>query len=497
MEERQVTCVKMAERISPSLIVSILVSLVGLFLGVAISLLNPIYAFIIAGALIVAIMVVLRLDELILTLIVAIQILVESYLGYAVYQISLLMGLVLLVACYFGRSAKRPWTEPRWLWLWLMFLAWNIVPTLKGGSFSLTNSIGYYLEVVVSSLIGFWLGNLIARDIVSIRRLLQLLSLLAVFFAVHTIIQATTGVFLFESARAKANLLQASNFQIGGSVSRASSFFGNPNGDGGFMATCLFLPLGLFVGSKHLWARIIYLGEILLILTALMFTYSTGSWMAAIVGIFVFIFLAGRLHYSLLLSLLIVGVGVLAVVLFPAQINAQLTHARDQGDLSLHLATWQTAARVTEAYPVFGVGLGNYAYLTRSQPYRVPAQTKPLAEPDNSYLQWGAIAGIPAMLMFLLLLTLIFWNGWRNWLIVDSRYRCLFAGGICALIALSIDSLTVDGWTSPGYIVWLIAGIIASPLVGRCLSSQSASSAVETDYVQLGASWMDEARQCA
>ena len=177
---------------------------------------------------------------------------------------SLLIGLLLLVVCYFGRSAKRPWTEPRWLWLWLMFLVWNIVPTLKGGSFSLTNSIGYYLEVVLSSFIGFWLGNLIARDIAPIRRLLQLLSLLSALFAIHTIIQATTGVFLFESARAKINLLAASNFQIGGGISRASSFFGNPNGAGGFMATCLFLPLGLFVESKRLWAKMIYLGESLL-----------------------------------------------------------------------------------------------------------------------------------------------------------------------------------------------------------------------------------------
>ena len=68
------TCVKMAERISLSWFFSILALLGALFLGVAISLFSPIYAFIIAGALIVAIMVVLRLDELILTLIVAIQI---------------------------------------------------------------------------------------------------------------------------------------------------------------------------------------------------------------------------------------------------------------------------------------------------------------------------------------------------------------------------------------------------------------------------------------
>src|SRR5260370_4071395 len=211
IEERQVTCVKMTERISPSLIFSILALLVSLFLGVAISRFNPIYALVIAGALVVAIMVLLRLDEFIVALIVAIHILVDSYLGFAVYQIGLLMALLLLFACYFGRSADRPWTGPRWFLLWFAFLVLTIVPTIEGGDFSLTNSIGYYLEVVFSPFIMFWLGNIIAKDISPFRRVFQFLSILATLFAIHTIIEATTGKFLFESARAPAGLLDHAN----------------------------------------------------------------------------------------------------------------------------------------------------------------------------------------------------------------------------------------------------------------------------------------------
>jgi len=482
----------MTERISPSLIFSILALLVSLFLGVAISRFNPIYALVIAGALVVAIIVLLRLDEFIVALIVAIHILVDSYLGFAVYQIGLLMALLLLFVCYFGRSADRPWTGPRWFLLWFAFLVLTIVPTIEGGDFSLTNSIGYYLEVVFSPFIMFWLGNIIAKDISPFRRVFQFLSILATLFAIHTIIEATTGKFLFESARAQAGLLQNANFQIQGGVSRASSFFGNPNGNGVFLATSFFLPLGLFMESKHFWAKVIYLLEMLLILTALMFTYSNGSWLAVLGGIFVFIFLVGRARYSVLLLSLIMALVVIAFIVFPSQVSLQLSRAKDQGDLSLHLGSWQTATRVTEAYPLFGVGLGSQAYLNRAEPYRVPAQTKPLEEPDNSYLQWGAIAGIPVMLIFLLLLVFVFWYAWRNWLVVDIRYRSLLAGGMCALIALSIDSLTVDGWTSPidvQYLGWLIAGLIASPLIGRYLSRRSLSPVdrvAETVHVQLG-----------
>src|SRR5581483_113120 len=145
---------------------------------------------------------------------------------------------------------------------------------------------------------------------------------------------------------------------------------------------------------------------------------------------------------------------------------------------SLHMATWQTAFRVMKAYPWFGVGLGNQAYLNLAEPLRVYAQTKPLQEPDNTYFQWGATCGIPVMLLFLAMLGSVFFFAFRNWLAAETRYRVLFAAGIAALIALSINSLVVDGWTSPTdmpFIGWLIAGVLASPLIRRHLTRPSRS----------------------
>jgi O-antigen ligase len=145
--------------------------------------------------------------------------------------------------------------------------------------------------------------------------------------------------------------------------------------------------------------------------------------------------------------------------------------------------------RVTLAYPWFGVGIGNQAYLNLSEPLRVAAQTKPLQEPDNTYLQWGATSGIPIMLLFLTLLGSVFVTAWRNWLKVDVRYRVLFAAGIASLLALSINSLTADGWTSPidmPFLGWLIAGIVTSPLLRRRQSQQSHLTHPATALVEAG-----------
>ena len=80
------------------------------------------------------------------------------------------------------------------------------------------------------------------------------------------------------------------------------------------------------------------------------------------------------------------------------------------------------------------------------------------------------------MLVFLLLLGFAFWFSWRNWLAIDTRYRSLLGGGIIALIALSINSMVINGWTGPGgveYLGFLIAGIVASPLIGHRLPQQN------------------------
>ena len=122
-----------------------------------------------------------------------------------------------------------------------------------------------------------------------------------------------------------------------------------------------------------------------------------------------------------------------------------------------------------EAYPLFGVGLGSQAYLIRADPYRVPAQFVPLAQPHDAYVQWGAMAGIPVLVVFLLLLGYAFWLSWRNWRAIDIRYRPLLGGGITALIALSINSVSIDGWTNAviAMIGWLIFGMLTSPLLLR------------------------------
>ena len=164
------------------------------------------------------------------------------------------------------------------------------------------------------------------------------------------------------------------------------------------------------------------------------------------------------------------------MTIFPSQLALQLSHISAQNEASLHIAVWQTAIRITEAFPLFGIGLSYQAYLIAQESFRVPAQIIFAVDPNNSYLQWGAMAGIPVMLVFLSLMGYEFWFSWRNWQMAEIRYRPVLGGGIAALISLSISSLSGSGWTSPNgtaSLGWLMMGVIASPVLRSYLREAS------------------------
>jgi O-antigen ligase len=454
------------EKFSLLLILLILALPVVLILGVVVGILNPIYGLALAGTLVMVIIVLLRWDELTVTLIIAIHLWIDWYL--ALHLVGILMALVLLFAYYFGRSADHPWVSPRPLWLWILFLTLTIYPAINGGRLLLYDAATVYPSLVLGAFLMFWIGSIIGKNIYTLRRAFQMLSLIAALVAIHTIIEATTGIFLFVTTHENLHLITASNLEIAGTnATRAGSFFAEPLWNGCFLATTFFLPLGLLIESNSLLSKLLFFTEMSLILIALICTYSNGSWVALLGGAVAFGFWVGSQRYRLMWIFMFVLMALFIVIFFSSQLSVQLLHASTPEEFSVRQGAWQTGIQVMKAFPLFGTGLGSQAYFIRSTPYIVFAQYWHLDQPHNSYIQWGAMAGIPVMLVFLLLLGYAFWRSWCNWCAADPKYRPLLGGGITALITLSINSLSIDAWTNAVIAVvgWLIFGMLSSPLL--------------------------------
>jgi O-antigen ligase len=422
------------------------------------------------GTIIMAILVFLRQDELAAIIVIAIHLYLDWYLG--LYYIALIMTLILLLIFSLARSPRYPWAEPRALWLWVLFIVLAIFPATHG--IGVSDTLNYYFNIFFISLTLFWLGTVIARNAASVRRFFKMLAAFGTLIAIHTIIQAITGTVLFASSRFDAYFATVSYYSLGDTAHRAGSFLVNPDSSGGFFAMMLFIPLCLFVESPSAREKLFYLAQIFLMLVALLFTYSTGGWMAAGVGILVFLMLVGRKRYRIRIPLFIVVAAAVIMIFFSAQVNLQLQHATEPDALAFRISAWQTGIRVILAFPLTGIGLGRYVYVERAEPYRVLSQTIPVYHPHNSYIEIGALAGLPVLLVFIALLVFAFLSAFRNWKRAGAPTRSLIAGGIASAIALSANSIVVNGWTliPLAAIGWLILGVISSPLLAKNLDRE-------------------------
>ncbi|GHO84842.1 O-antigen ligase family protein [Dictyobacter formicarum] len=431
--------------------------------------LGPLAFAAVMGALLLGIVGALRLDALMVVLLVALHLYLDWYLGF--HLVVPILAIVFLLLCYLLRSAQHPWTRPRGVGLWSIFLVLTLYPAFRGGSLMLYDAASFYPSDILGALLMYWLGLLVGHDVASLRRFFQLFTLLAVLLALHTLFQSMTGTILFASSRVDDFLSRTdvAYYQLLDSdTHRAGSFFIDPNWNGAFFAMLAFLPLGLLVTSRRWWQKLCWALALSLLVLALMCTYSTGSWLAFLFGLGVFLYLVGHTRYRLSILLIAACSLVSLAWFFPGQLALQLRHAGADNELSLRVAAWHTALRVIQAYPWLGVGLGHQAYLITSNAYRVPEQFVLLSHPHDSYLEWASMAGLPVLAVFMLLLLNAFGQSWNNWRRAALDERPLLGAGIAASMTLSINSISINGWThfALAPMGWLVLGAVASPLLG-------------------------------
>ena len=454
---------------------------VALASGVILSKLGNSGVALVIGAITIVILIVLRQDELLAATIVLVSIMLD---WYHVVSSSLLpfpilapvLSLVLIAVMILSQSPERRWVPVPNFWLWglLLILALPAIPR----TVDLRDSVLYYgfgllLTPLLTYIIGVQLGTSLGR----VRRLFVLLSVLAALIAAHTITAALTGTFLLASSYQTSYELAHSNFDLLGSgLTRVGSFFGNPDFNGAFLAMMAFIPLSLMLDSRSRVAMALYAAELALILVALLFTYSAASWAALGVGLVVYLVLVGSRRYRVAISASMGVVVALALLIFPSQLDLLVRHAQTPGTLALREAIWRTAIRIIEANPVMGIGWGQLNYIARSTLYRVPEQPMLIAHPHDSYLEVAAMAGLPVLSLYLTLVGGVVWLAVRTYRQATIRALPLLGGGLSAIVVLSFNSVTINGWTLPplAALAWLILGVLASPALARSSSGANA-----------------------
>ncbi|HEX6122810.1 MAG TPA: O-antigen ligase family protein, partial [Ktedonobacterales bacterium] len=370
---------------------------------------------------------------------------------------------------------ERPWVPTRSLWLWGLLCA--LVALAIPRSTVLVDALRYWLMVYVNGALAYVIGTQIVREFKQFRRLLIALAVFGVGMGLHAIFFAFTGRFLLQSELIRNWLAVRSNYLIPGThLPRVTSFLLNPDNFGGIME--MFLPILLALGFSNAtwrWRAVAFAGAGVIAI-GLLFSYSTAAFVGAAAAMVVFGVLALQPRYRAYFVGLLVAAPLIAGVVFESHLDAFIEHATAPRELSLRLADWQTGLNIILHLPLTGIGIGGANYMAKEDPFRVPMQNIPLEHPHNSFLEIGAMVGLPALLVFALLLGICLWRAFQHYYRADMKQRVLIGGVIAAMVSLSVNSLATTGWTLPpaSVLAWMLLGAVTSPRLLRASAAPSA-----------------------
>ena len=301
-------------------------------------------------------------------------------------------------------------------------------------------------------------------------------------------IAALIGLFQFVTASAPASFLI-----LGGRFARAYATFGKPNPFAGYLNMSWPLAVvlaGFFISAKRTknkeqrtknkevlsppprlpqWERgtegvranssvlgsrflvLVFTGFAFLLLAGLFASYSRGGWIGSIAGLAVLAIVTGRRTAALFGLFVIVGllVGLLgAFSLLPAALTDRLQTITDNlrifdaGQVSVtpdnfaiveRMAHWQAGWRMFRAYPLFGVGAGNFN-VAYPEFFVAPWATSQ-GHAHNYYIHTLAETGIFGLLSYLLLIGAMVREALRARRRLDGSVWGLAGVGVCGIIA--------------------------------------------------------------
>ena len=283
-----------------------------------------------------------------------------------------------------------------------------------------------------------------------------------------------------DSARDRRYIVrrEKSNLKVYMIEQRLAGTFKAPNDLGGYLTLLLPLTMGYFVATlrtheKQRRRKVAFALAVALAMmsTVLMLTLTRSAWLGvAAATIFITCYLIknvewqikrGRIWIYLLLILFFLSA---IPFLIPRHITArfQTMIERPAGFLKGRPQFWQTALGLIRKYPVTGIGLGrfHYEYQLYSSTNRYPAPP----HAHHIYLQIAVEQGIPSLILFLWMLSVIVRQLYARCRPIDFWNVGIFVGASGAFISALVygfgDNLLQQ---RPLLIFWFITGLIFYP----------------------------------
>jgi putative inorganic carbon (HCO3(-)) transporter len=305
--------------------------------------------------------------------------------GLSVVPLAKMAGVLALLALMFSLRQLRPSLPREVIYLILLvgqlFVAASLSPIWRGGAVQLTLNFAKVLLIVI----------VMSVALNTARRLRRLI-----------FIQAASVAVIAAVAVWKGHLL------LGRLEGTLGAYYSDPNDLALAIVISLPLCLALLFLSRGAFQRVAWALAILVMLYAVFSTGSRGGFVALIVTSAVFLWefaVRGRRRYLLALAVL-AGIvlwqsssGGLLVGRLKGTFNQQEDTAASYDSAEARRHIFWRSVEVTKEHPLFGVGSGNFQQISGS--WNVT---------HNSFTEMSAEGGVPAFILYVLIL----WCGFKN-----------------------------------------------------------------------------------
>jgi putative inorganic carbon (hco3(-)) transporter len=295
-------------------------------------------------------------------------------------------------------------------------------------------------------MIGLFVGFTFLNERTEAKRIIKILVYIAVIIGLYGLAQVAMHV------PTPAGWTDASETIR----TRAFSIVQSPNILGSYMALMSPIALGIALAEKGK-KRLFWIGLSLVLMAALMFTYSRGAWFAfaASIGI-ISMLLDKRLFIALIVAVVLTGVFVPSIThrvtnLFTDQYIEKSTQDG-------RIGRWLGSYDVMRDNPFYGKGLGHYGGAVGQRSFGT-------IYVDSYYFKTLAETGLVGISLFFWLLGAVVKNVYRIWRSQKDRKTFYFYGGMVAgIIAVVLHNAVENIFEMPfmNTYFWLIAGIMLS-----------------------------------